>query len=101
VSLKVTPEELEQQAAFADSVANLLIDKHQKLSAQMVDLLESGWKGTGSDACGSAWSEWNRGFRLMINGLADEAQALRLAASSYRNTDGGAAHRFDDTGTQL
>lgn len=31
MSLKVTPEELEQHAALADSVANLLIDKHQKL----------------------------------------------------------------------
>lgn len=101
MSLKVTPEELEQQAAFADSVADLLIDKHQKLSGQMVDLLESGWKGAGADACRAAWSEWNKGFRLMINGLADEAQALRLAASSYRNTDGGSAHRFDDTSTQL
>jgi len=101
MSLKVTSEELEQQAAFADSVANLLVDKHQKLSGQMVDLLESGWKGDSADACHTAWNEWNKGFRLMINGLADEAQALRLAASSYRNTDGGSAARFNDTRTQL
>lgn len=101
MSLKVTPEELEQQAAFADAVANLLIDKHQKLSAQMVELLESRWKGAGADACHAAWSEWNKGFRLMINGLADEAQALRLAAGSYRSTDGGSANRFNAPGTQL
>ncbi|MBB4853934.1 WXG100 family type VII secretion target [Mycobacteroides chelonae] len=67
----------------------------------MVELLESGWKGAGADACHAAWSEWNKGFRLMINGLADEAQALRLAASSYRSTDGGSAARFNDSGTQL
>lgn len=101
MSLKVTPEELEQQAAFADAVANLLIDKHQKLTAQMVDLLESGWKGAGADACQAAWSEWNNGFRLMINGLADEAQELRLAAGSYRDTDGGSAGRFQDIDKRL
>lgn len=97
MSLKVTPEELEQQAAFADSVADLLINKYQKLSGQMVDLLESSWKGEGADACQAAWNEWNKGFRLMISGLADEAQALRLAASAFRNTEGGSAARFNDT----
>ncbi|SHY88722.1 WXG100 family type VII secretion target [Mycobacteroides abscessus] len=101
MSLKVTPEELEQHAAFADAVADLLIDKHQKLSGQMVDLLESGWKGAGADACQAAWNEWNKGFRLMINGLADEAQALRLAAGSYRNTDGGSAGNLSDIEKQL
>lgn len=101
MSLKVTPEELEQHAALADSVANLLIDKHQKLSGQMADLLESRWKGAGAQACQAAWNEWNKGFRLMINGLADEAQALRLAANSYRNTDGVSAGRFCDADKQL
>lgn len=101
MSLKATPEELEQQAAFADAVANLLIDKHQKLTGQMVDLLESGWKGAGADACQAAWTEWNKGFRLMINSLADEAQALRLAAGSYRNTDDGSAGRFHDVDKRL
>lgn len=96
MSLKVTPEELEQQAAFADAIADLLIDKHQKLSGQMVDLLESGWKGAGADACHAAWTEWNKGFRLMISGLADEARALRLAAGSYRTTEAGSAGRFND-----
>lgn len=101
MSLKVTPEELEQQAAFADTVADLLIDKHQKLSGQMIDLLEEGWKGSGAEACQMAWNEWNKGFRLMINGLADEAQALRLAANSYRNTDGASAGRFSSADKQL
>ncbi|RIT43484.1 WXG100 family type VII secretion target [Mycobacteroides abscessus] len=101
MSLKVTPEELEQQAAFADTVADLLINKHQKLSGQMTALLESGWKGAGADACHAAWSEWNKGFRMMINGLADEAQALRLAANSYRSTETGSAGNIADVQQQL
>ncbi|SHR17252.1 WXG100 family type VII secretion target [Mycobacteroides abscessus] len=102
MSLKVTAEaELEQQAAFADEMANLLIDKHQKLSAQIVDLLESGWEGEGADACQAAWSEWNKGFRLMIDDLADEAQVLRLAASSYRGitTTSTPSHALTRTST--
>lgn len=101
MTLKVSPEELEQHAALADSVANLLIDKQQKLAAQMTDLLESSWKGAGADACHTAWAEWNKGFRLMIVGLADEAQALRLTANSYRNTESGSAGNIAETAQQL
>lgn len=101
MSLKVIPEELEQHAALADSVADLLIDRQQKLARQMTELLESGWKGTGADACQSAWNEWNQGFRLMVSGLVDEAAALRLAAKSYRTTDGGSAGHFTEVQKQL
>lgn len=101
MSLRVTADELEQHAVFADSVANQLIDRHMKLAGRMADLLSSGWTGAGADACQAAWDEWNEGFRLMIQGLTDEAQALQLASTAYRNTDTDAATRVHDAGTQL
>ncbi|OFB35885.1 type VII secretion protein [Mycolicibacterium sp. (ex Dasyatis americana)] len=101
MSLKVTAEELEQHAVFADSVANQLIDRHMKLAGRMADLLSSGWAGAGADACQAAWDEWNEGFRLMIQGLTEEAEALQLASDAYRDTDTGAATRVDDAGKQL
>ena len=101
MSLKVTAEELAQHAVFADSVANQLIDRHMKLAGEMADLLSSGWTGAGADACQAAWDKWNEGFRLMIQGLTDEAQALQLAADAYRNTDTDAATRVHDASTRL
>ena len=101
MSLKVTADELQQHAVFADSVANQLIDRHMKLAGRMADLLSSGWTGAGAEACQAAWDEWNEGFRLMIQGLTDEAQALQLAADAYRKTDVDAGIRVHDAGTQL
>ncbi|TXI53372.1 WXG100 family type VII secretion target [Mycolicibacterium mageritense] len=95
MSLRVSPTELEQHAAFADTLAEQLIDQHLKLATQMADLLDGNWKGTAAAACQKAWQEWNDGFRLMIQGLNDEAQALRLAANAYRRTDEGGASRVN------
>ncbi|WP_071285682.1 WXG100 family type VII secretion target [Mycolicibacterium llatzerense] len=98
MNLNVSPVELQKHAVFADTVAERLIVRHLKLAAQIADLFDGNWKGAGADACAKAWNEWNDGFRLMIQGLTDEAQALQLAANAYREADASGAGHVDSVG---
>lgn len=99
--LRTTPAALESAAALADSVADLLTDRHLAAAGQMVELLDAGWKGAGADACRAAWEAWDSGFRRIITGLGDESDALRLAAAAYAQTDSGAADDLAGRGHQF
>lgn len=99
--LRVDAQEMMQAAEFADGIADTLIDRQQVLAGQMAELTDTCWQGSGADACGSAWQEWTDGFRRIIAGLHDESMALRLAASSYRNTDAHSSGTIGDAGSQI
>lgn len=99
--LRVDAQALGQVAEFAERVSDALIDRQQLLAGHMAELLESGWRGSGAEACASAWQAWTDGFRHIIAGLADEAMALRLAASEYVASDTLGSEAITESGARF
>ncbi|SCX15477.1 WXG100 family type VII secretion target [Mycolicibacterium fluoranthenivorans] len=100
-ALRVDSAALADAAAFADSVANALIDKQLALAGQISELLDAGWRGQGADSCRNAWETWTDGFRHVIAGLSDEALALRLAAVAYTSGDADESDQISDAGQRF
>ncbi len=99
--LRVDAQALGKAAEFADEVADALIDRQQMVAGLLAELMDTGWRGSGADACGSAWQTWTDGFRRIIAGLHDESMALRLAADAYRDSDADESGVIGDAGSRI
>ena len=93
--------ELCAAAQGADSTADELFERYHAVAGEVASLLDGSWKGVAADACRSAWEEWSDGFRLVLMGLRDEAEALRAAAGEYLAADGSGAADVSGAGQYI
>lgn len=84
--IKVTPEELRDQASQVSQGAGEVQDLLQKLLGQIHDLA-SRWEGAGSSSFQQLYDEWAKGADMTKQGMDGIAKFLTDAAQQYEDTD--------------
>jgi len=88
--IKVTPEELRDQATQVASGATQVQEVLQKLLGQVHDLATR-WEGAGSASFQQLYDEWSRGAEMTRQGMDGITQFLNSAAQQYEDTDAAIA----------
>lgn len=84
--IRVTPEELEQQAREIRQGSEQVQSIVSKLMSQVNDLAGR-WDGSGSTAFQSVFAEWRQGAQMTKEGMEGLDRFLAQAAAAYRDTD--------------
>ena len=69
-------------------VASTLSKEHDRVAAQVADLLAGRWQGEAATRFGSAWDTWCKGMRELLSGLGLESAAIDLTRAELCGSDG-------------
>jgi WXG100 family type VII secretion target len=84
--IKVTPEELRNQAAQVTQGATEVQEILTRLLGQIHDLAGR-WEGAGSSSFQQQYDEWQQGANMTKQGMEGIGSFLNTAAQQYEDTD--------------
>lgn len=84
--IRVTPEELEAQAAQVTSQAEQVSQVLSTLQGQVSDL-GSRWEGAGSTGFQALFEEWRQGALRIHEAMTGISSLLNQGAAAYRQAD--------------
>lgn len=84
--IRVTPEELEAQAAQVMSQAGQISQAISTLQSQVADL-GSRWEGAGSAGFQQLFEEWRTGAASVHEAMSGISTLLNQGANAYRQAD--------------
>lgn len=84
---EVTPAQLRAMQSFVSGQAADLREALAPVTAEVDDLLGSGWSGSAASAFAAAWREWQEGTGELLDGLGRMAALLGVSATGYEGSD--------------
>jgi uncharacterized protein YukE len=87
VTIQVDHEAFDRATRLVADIGDALRKEHQRVQADVSDLLGASWAGAASDQFGHGWSEWCRGMDDILAGIGIQNSLLGVVRADLDRTD--------------
>lgn len=99
MSVRAEVQALRRASAQIAQIRHDISTEHDRVISDVEDLLDGRWTGVAADQFRTAWREWCRGMKDVLEGLGLESAAIAYTRAELVGTDAeraAAARRLED-----
>jgi WXG100 family type VII secretion target len=87
VTIQIDHEAFDRATRLVAEISEGLRKEHQRVQADVADLLSASWNGQASDQFGQGWREWCRGMDDILSGIGLQNALLGVVRADLDRTD--------------
>jgi WXG100 family type VII secretion target len=87
VTIQIDHEAFDRATGLVADIGDALHQEHQRVQADVADLLGASWAGTASEQFGQGWQEWCRGMDDILAGIGLQNALLGVVRADLDRTD--------------